>query len=287
MSAIKHAFSVDLEDWCQGIELPMTRWENMEYRLENGLDVILSILDETCIKCTFFCLGWIAKQYPQIIKKLSDEGHEIGSHGFCHEKVYDMTQKTFREEMEMTKKLLEDITGTSVLGHRSPFFSITRKSLWALQVLKEVGFEYDCSISPIETWRYGISSSPDYLYKIKEVDIIEYPVSNFSLFGKKMGVGGAYFRIFPYFYFKKLFQNRSQTGQPGMLYVHPWEYDPEHPVIDFHWRAKLTHYYNLKGMKKRTEKLLRSFSFTTVKDVIETTVSNGKIPEISVKQLER
>lgn len=284
---MRHAFSIDLEDWYQGIELPFAQWHGQEYRLEKGLDVVLELLAGKGVKATFFCLGWIAEAHPAVVRKIFDSGHEIASHGYSHEKIYSLDRNRFAEETRKTKGLLEDITGSEVRGYRAPYFSITRESLWALEVLKESGFKYDCSISPVETWRYGISSSPDHIYNISELDLLEFPVSTFNLMNRKFGVGGAYFRIFPFFFFHKFFENAGRSGKPGMFYAHPWEFDPEHPVIQFHWKATLTHYFNLKNMSRKTEKLLRSFTFTTVSEVIDSFRRENKISNVSLARLSK
>ena len=265
---LKHAFSIDLEDWYQGIELPVEKWTNREHRLEKGLNNILELLNNTNTKATFFCLGWIAKHHANVIKTISNEGHEIASHGYSHDKVYALSPATFREDVRKTKALLEDLSGKKVIGNRSPYFSITRKSLWAIKILYEEGYTYDCSISPVETWRYGISSSPDSIYKFKEFDLIEFPVSTTTFLYKKISIGGAYFRIFPYYIFKKFF---TLADKSKMFYCHPWEYDPQHPSISFDWKAHLTHYFNLKEMEVET--------------VIDEYKKNNNILEISITDL--
>lgn len=279
---MKHAFSIDLEDWYQGIELPREAWKNKEHRLEKGLDVVLELLESSHTRATFFCLGWIGENFRSVIKRISDAGHEIASHGYSHEKIYTLSPDTFREDIRRTKGILEDISGSSVIGNRSPYFSVTRDSLWALPILREEGYRYDSSISPIVTWRYGISNSPRQLYKITDVDLIEYPVSTTTLFGKRIGVGGAYFRIFPYFIFKRAFQS---AVTPQMFYAHPWEFDPKHPSITFDWRARLTHYFNLPSMLPKTKALLSAFSFCSVWDAITHSEKSGGVAEITMKVL--
>jgi polysaccharide deacetylase family protein (PEP-CTERM system associated) len=279
----KHAFSIDLEDWYQGIELTEGKWKNKEHRLEKGLNIILQLLDETSTKATFFSLGWIAKNYGNIIKKIAGEGHEIASHGFSHDKIYNLTPETFRQDIKRTKALLEDVSGQEVLGNRSPFFSITKESLFALDILDSEGFTYDCSISPVQTWRYGIKSSPGNIYKFKELNLIEFPVSTTTFFFKKISIGGAYFRIFPYFVFKKALK---KSKDPKMFYCHPWEYDPYHPSISFDRKARFTHYFNLKSMREKTRKLLNEFSFTKVSTIIAENINNKRVLEISVKNLQ-
>jgi polysaccharide deacetylase family protein (PEP-CTERM system associated) len=280
-----HPFSIDLEDWYHGIELPLSQWARKEDRLYKGMDEIISLLDRNNTKCTFFTLGWIGEHYPELIKQLAAAGHEIASHGYAHEKVYDQTPEQFRLETIKAKDILENVSGQKVRGFRAPFFSINSNSLWALQILKECGFEYDCSISTVKTWRYGISGCPEKIFNIAELNLIEYPVSTFNTLGKKFNVGGAYFRIFPYYFFNKTYTKNSVSKIPTMFYAHPWEYDPNHPVIDFEAKAKFTHYYNLKNMSARTAKLLRSFQFTTVWNVIQQVRASDTLPTESINVL--
>lgn len=282
---IKHPFSLDIEDWYHGIELPFEEWEGKEDRLRKGLDKILELLDSTSTKCTFFVLGWIAERQPRLIRALSEAGHEIASHGYRHDKVYELTPDIFREETGRTKSILEQVSGSEVKGFRAPYFSITAKSLWALEILKECGFTYDCSITPVKTWRYGISGCPDHMFRITELDLIEVPVNTFKLLGKRFNVGGAYFRIFPYSFFSKKYTQSTKEGNPTMFYAHPWEFDDEQPVIDFNLKAKLTHYHNLKGMYRRTQSLLNSFRFTTISEVLQTAKQNQMIADESISLL--
>lgn len=192
-----NAFTVDFEDWYHGIELPYSDWHKYERRIENGFYPVFDALQKHNVKATFFTLGWVAKEYPKLIKELSAAGHELGSHGYSHEKVYNLTHQQFRKEVRDSKKILEDITSTPVICYRAPFFSITSKSLWALEILAEEGYTIDCSISPIKTWRYGISNCPDEIFRIKEANLIEFPVSSFTYLRKRWAIGGAYFRLFP------------------------------------------------------------------------------------------
>lgn len=260
-----HAFTVDVEDWFQGIELPLADWAHKEDRLVYGLDVLLGLLDDMDTKATFFVLGWIAQKYPQVVKALVDAGHEVGSHGLNHQKVYDLSPEQFRQDEFETKARLEDVTGVAVMSYRAPFFSITKQSLWALDVLAQLGYRHDCSISPVVTWRYGISGAPEGIYRLEKSGLVEYTISSWSMLGRQFASGGAYFRVFPPFLTKRPFHTQSS----GMFYVHPWEYDPDHPVVDFEWKARLTHYYNLKAMEKRTQRLLSQFQFGSVKNVID------------------
>lgn len=280
-----NAFSVDLEDWYQGIELPLDSWGKHTGRIREGLDPLLELLDKHGTKGTFFTLGWIGEKYPELIKQIAGAGHELASHGYSHEKVYNLSPEAFRAEISRTKKVLEDISGTSVIAFRAPFFSITNRSLWALDVLREEGYEIDCSISPVKTWRYGISTTPDEIFSIKENGLIEFPVSTFKLLTKKLGIGGAYFRLFPYLLTSNGLKQRFKEGKPSMFYIHPWEYDPHHPVVTMERKAKITHYTRLSKTIPFTDKLLAQFKFNTVSNVVEQYKALRKINEHSIEVL--
>ncbi len=281
-----NAFSIDLEDWYHGIELPYSSWSQYERRLEVGHYKILELLDKYSVKATFFTLGWIADHYPDLIKEITSLGHELGSHSYSHEKVYNQSRDVFRQEIRRTKKTIEDLTGQKVISHRSPFFSITDKSLWALEILAQEGYEIDCSLSRIKTWRYGIDNCPDTIFNISEYDITEFPTTTFQIFNKNLNMGGAYFRIFPYSYTARGIKDRQQSGQYNMFYVHPWEYDPDHPKAKMEWKAKLTHYSRLKKMYPNTEQLFKDFDFGTVSAVIEDFKKQNKsIPHVSIEDL--
>jgi len=280
-----NAFSVDLEDWYQGIELPFESWSKHSDRIRKGVDPLLELLDKHNTKATFFTLGWIGEKYPELIKQISDAGHEMASHGYAHDKVYDLTPATFKEDISKTKKLLEDISGTEVSSYRAPFFSVTNKSLWALDILKEEGYKIDCSISPVKTWRYGISTTPDEIFTIKENGLTEFPVSTFKLLTKNLGIGGAYFRLFPYMLTSNGLKQRAKAGKVNMFYIHPWEYDPHHPVVDMERKAKITHYTRLSKTIPFTDKLLGQFKFDTVSNVVKQYKEQREVNEYSIEIL--
>ncbi len=281
-----NCFTIDFEDWYQGIELPFEKWNEHERRIERGFYKVLELLEKHNSKATFFTLGWIAENYPQLIKEIAAAGHELGSHGYSHEKVYNQSKDEFRKEIRLTKNIIEQITGKEVTTHRSPFFSITSKSLWALDILAEEGYKIDCSISPIKTWRYGISTCPDSIFKITENNLIEFPVSRFSFLRKNWAVGGAYFRIFPYLFTANGMLQRLKNNLPNMFYIHPWEYDPQHPRVKFERKAMLTHYANLKKTYHNTERLLSKFKFETVTNIVKAHEQQGNVKSISIQVLQ-
>ena len=280
-----NAFTVDMEDWYQGIELPLEKWQDYSSRLDIGLHAILELLEKNAVQATFFTLGWVAKKHPDLVKEVADHGHELGSHGFSHEKVYNLSPQAFRGEIRNTKQLLEDLSGRPVVCHRSPFFSITSNNLWALEILRDEGFTIDCSISPVKTWRYGISSCPDEIFSISDVGITEFPVSLFRILNKRWALGGAYFRILPYFFTKRAFKKRIGKRRCTMFYVHPWEYDPRHPVAPMEFKAKTTHYARLKKTATFTAHLLRDFKFDTVTRVVDHYAASHHIRKITTDML--
>lgn len=283
---MKNAFSIDLEDWYQGIELPFSDWQHYEERIEKGTDKVLELLDKHQTKGTFFILGWVAEKYPELVKKIAKEGHEMASHGYSHEKVYDLSPEAFRAEIRRTKKEIEDLSGKEVIAYRAPFFSITSKSLWALEILQEEGYQIDCSISPVKTWRYGISGCPNEIFKIKELDLVEFPVSAFNMLGRKWAIGGAYFRLFPVSLTKHFLSKRQKKADFTMFYIHPWEYDPEHPVVEMEKKAKFTHYINLKKTYNNSDQLLKKYSFDTVANIVANYKAEHVLKEYSLEDLQ-
>ncbi len=283
---IKNAFTVDLEDWYQGIEMPYDSWGSYEKRVEVGMNKLIQLLSDSNTKATFFTLGWIAEKYPKMIKLLADQGHELASHGYSHEKVYNLKPETFREEVRKTKSIIEDLTGTNIVAYRAPFFSITVDSLWALPILREEGHTIDCSISPVKTWRYGISSAPDHIFRIPDVDMIEFPVSTFTLMGKALALGGAYFRLFPYMISQGAYKKRVSKDAFSMFYIHPWEYDEDHPYEEkMERKARFTHYHNLKKTYKNTERLLSQFNFGTVSETITNYTATSQLTDLKLNDL--
>jgi polysaccharide deacetylase family protein (PEP-CTERM system associated) len=271
MKPITNALTIDFEDWYQGLEIPHTEWAGYEDRVVQAGRRLLSILEEAGTRATFFILGYVAEQHPEIVREIAAAGHEIGTHGYSHTLIYRQAPDLFRCEMDRAIKSLEDITGKRVLGHRAPFFSITRDSLWALEVLGELGIRYDSSIFPVLNYRYGIADAPRWPYQVAagQQQLMEFPISTLQVLGRNLPIaGGAYFRIFPYAFTRRAFRSVNGKGHPVVFYVHPWELDPEHPRIRLPRRISLTHYFNLQKTEDRLRRLLRDFSFAPMKEVL-------------------
>ena len=269
---ITNALTIDFEDWYQGLEIPYAEWDAFEDRIEAVGRKLLRILDEEKTTATFFILGYVAEKHPALVKEIEAAGHEIGTHGFSHTLIYTQTPEVFRAEMKRAVGFLENLTGQKVVGHRAPFFSITKDSLWALDVLGELGIRYDSSIFPVVNYRYGIADAPRFPYEIERGGhkFTEFPVSTLKIGNVTVPVaGGAYFRIYPYHLTKQFLKAVNRQNHPFTFYLHPWELDPEHPRVKVPRRiAELTHYFNLGATERRFRKLLRDFRFAPMKTVL-------------------
>jgi polysaccharide deacetylase family protein (PEP-CTERM system associated) len=269
-----NALTIDFEDWYQGLEIPHTEWGRFEERIEPAGRRLLSALAECRTRATFFVLGWIAERHPGLIREIAAAGHEIATHGWSHEFVYRLEPRVFRDELERSMRLLQELSGRPVIGHRAPFFSITRQSLWALDIMAELGIRYDSSIYPVVNYRYGIPGYQRWPHKVgtRGGDLIEFPISTWRLWGRNVPIaGGAYFRIFPYAITRRAFASIHREGHPGVFYLHPWELDPDHPRISLPARVAATHYFNLRGSAGRLRRLLRDFRFAPMREVLDVT----------------
>lgn len=277
MRGVVNAFSVDVEDYFQVAALAsvisMDEWASRELRVERNTGVILDLLAERNIRGTFFVLGWIADRCPALVKRIAAAGHEVASHGYSHQLIYSQTQEVFRQETTRSKHLLEDLTGAPVTGYRAASFSITRQSLWALDVLIDLGFQYDSSVFPIHHDRYGIPDAPPEPHIIRAPSgrgIAEFPMSAATFMGVKVPVsGGGYFRIFPYWLIRAgLKQINEQLQRPFTFYLHPWEVDPGQPRVKVGALSRFRHYTNLDRCEARLRQLLGEFQFSTMHDVL-------------------
>jgi polysaccharide deacetylase family protein (PEP-CTERM system associated) len=278
MSAIVNAFTVDVEDYFQVAALASAidraSWAQRESRVERNTGVLLDLLAARGIHGTFFVLGWIAERHPALIRRIAAAGHEIACHGFSHQLIYEQTPEEFRDETTRSKRTLEDLSGQAVNGYRAASFSITRRSLWALDVLIDLGFKYDSSIFPIRHDRYGIPGAnprPAALTAPSGRTLVEFPMSAASYLGVKVPVsGGGYFRLLPYSVTRSgLRQINEAGGSPFTFYLHPWEVDPDQPRVRVGWFSRFRHYNNLHRCEPRLRRLLQDFRFGTMREVLE------------------
>ncbi|NPA51303.1 MAG: DUF3473 domain-containing protein [Aquificae bacterium] len=272
----------DIEEWFHIIDIPNIKgekhWESLEVRIHKNIDRILELLYIKNQKATFFCLGWIGEKYPEVIKKIDEHGHEIGSHSRLHIPVYQMKPEDFEKDTEYSIKTLEDITGKKIRMYRAPSFSITSKSIWALEILAKLGIEIDASIFPasrshggLETFRY----SKPVLINVNGILLKEFPMNTVKLFGRNMVFsGGGYFRLLPYRLIKFFMKNSSYV----MTYFHPRDFDPYQPVLKgLSLGRKFKSYYGLKNAFSKLEKLITDFEFVDIKTAEKRLKWNTKI----------
>ena len=274
---MKNILTVDVEDYFQVAALSQSirvdQWSSIKPRVEHSTHRLLDLFDEHQVKATHFVLGWVAEKYPELVKEIDRRGHEVASHGFSHQLIYSQTPEVFYEETKRSKDLLENIVGKKVSGYRAASYSITPKSLWALDCLGELGFEYDSSIFPIHHDRYGIPGSPrkpHVLLSPKGFRLVEYPLSTAQFLGQTIPIaGGGYFRLYPYWLSQFFYRRRVKSGEPFVFYIHPWEVDPEQPKVKVSWFSKFRHYNNLDKCYSRLNRLLSEFEFTNMRDELE------------------
>lgn len=267
--------TIDLEEYFQVSGLSdvaqKENWGGFDSRVEDNVSKLTDILGET--KATFFVLGWIAKKFPELVRKISDAGHEIASHGKDHRLINSMTEKEFSADLSDSIKLLEDLTDMPVLGFRAPSFSITEDTFWAFEAMAGLGMKYDSSVFPVKRRRGGIEGTEKKLYKIKtsKGSIIEFPLPVWNFFGKNIPFGGGGFlRMYPYWLTKTITKNINEQGRSAVVYLHPWEIDPLQPRL----KNKLTrngfnHYVGLKTTIKKLQKMLEDFKFTSIRDYLK------------------
>jgi polysaccharide deacetylase family protein (PEP-CTERM system associated) len=268
--------SIDVEDYFHASALqpvaPMDTWDALPSRVVANTHRILDVFDEAGLKSTMFMLGWVAERHPELVRRMTAAGHEIASHGYMHQLTYDLTPEDFREDVRRAKALLEDQSGSEVTGYRAPSYSITERSLWALDVLLEEGYRYDASIFPIRHDRYGIPNAPRHPHVLSRGggSLVEAPPSTVRLGGHNLPIaGGGYFRLLPYAWTSWGVGrvNRSER-KPVIFYLHPWEIDPDQPRLPVGGLSKVRHYTNLAETMPRLKRLIQQFRFAPVRQVL-------------------
>ncbi len=273
-----NAMTVDVEDYFHVAALSSaidrSEWDSIEPRVENNTQRLLRLFNDRGIKATFFFLGWVAERFPGLVREIVSNGHELACHGFSHQLIYRQDQTEFRQETERAKSCLEDVSGVCVRGYRAASYSITRKSLWALDVIRDLGFDYDSSIVPARHDLYGISNAPSAPYRLDLSggrSLTEFPPSTIAIGGTRLPIGGGgYFRIFPY-WFSRWGMDRvnSKQQQPFAFYLHPWEIDPEQPRVKTSLKSRFRHYHNLDQFEPRLQRLISEFRFGTMGEILD------------------
>jgi polysaccharide deacetylase family protein (PEP-CTERM system associated) len=244
----------------------------MESRVERNTDAILDLFDEFAVRSTFFVLGWVAERHPELVRRIAARGHEIASHGYAHRLVYEQIPAAFRDDVRRAKAILEEACGRRVVGYRAPSYSITQRSLWALDVLVEEGYEYDSSIYPIHHDRYGIPGAirHPHCIDLQAGTIVEVPGSTTRAAAINLPIGGGgYFRLLPYWWTRwGIGRVNRLEGRPVVFYLHPWEIDPDQPYLPAGALGRFRHYRNLHRTYDRLRQLLSDFRFDTVERVV-------------------
>jgi polysaccharide deacetylase family protein (PEP-CTERM system associated) len=268
-----NAMTFDVEDYyhVEAFQSVIQRadWGSYEGRVYNSTLKILDILSRYGIKATFFILGWVAEHTPEVVKEIHAAGHEIGSHGYAHQIIYQQTQAEFADDVRRSLEIIEGITGEKVLGFRAPSFSVTKRSLWAIEILQSLGLAYDSSVFPIIHDLYGIPDAPRHPYQIAQ-GFWEFPMTTIRMLGANLPVGGgAYLRVFPYWWTRWGIRRANSDGGPAVVYLHPWELDPGHPKIKTSRINQLRHYINLEKTEDRLVALCRDFRFTSLHGLLD------------------
>lgn len=265
-----NALSIDVEDYFQVSAfapfIERSEWDRIPCRAEANVDRILALLAENHAKATFFTLGWIAERHPGIVRSIVEQGHELASHGYGHQRASDQTPDEFTADIVHAKALLEDIGGVTVRGYRAPSFSINQDNLWALECIRDAGYRYSSSIYPVKRDHYGMPDAPRFAYAALP-DLVEVPPTTVELFHRNWpAAGGGFFRLLPYAMSRWLLQRVNRVdGEPCMFYFHPWEMDPSQPrVPGIDVKTRFRHYVNLNRMEDRLGQLLKDFRWDRV-----------------------
>lgn len=271
----RHFFTVDVEEYFHAAALapwaPMHRWDSFESRVEAQIGRLLELLARHNARGTFFTVGWVAERHPAMIRAIAAAGHELASHTWDHRKVTSQTPAEFRDSIRRTKRVLEDIGGTPVIGFRAPSYSIVRGTEWALDILIEEGHRYDSSLFPVRRPGYGYAGGqrdPHWLER-PAGRVAEIPPATLRVGGATLpAAGGAYFRLLPPVLVRAALRSAEARGASATFYIHPWEYDPDQPRFAVPSLTRLRHYGRLSGVWARLDRLLTEFRFRAIADTL-------------------
>ena len=275
-----NALTIDVEDYFQvnafAKHIRQDQWHTYPLRVDGNTRRVLDMLDSFNIRATFFILGWVAERLPSLTQEIHRRGHEIACHGYSHELVYDIGPERFRSDIRRSKMLLEDQTGERVSGYRAPSYSITGRSLWALDILVEEGFLYDSSIFPVMHDIYGIPDARRFphVLQTESGSLTEFPLTTlpFHFGGREIRLpiaGGGYLRLFPAELIRRgISKINDREQQSAVLYFHPWEIDPDQPRIKAGLKSRFRHYLNLEKTEGKLKHLFDGLGFGTMSGVI-------------------
>ena len=262
----RHVISIDFEEWFQvnsfAERWSVSDWDDLECRLPMQTDILLETFDSADTKATFFIVGWVARRFPELVKRISEAGHEIASHSDEHKPIPDQSPGEFKQDLLRSKEVLEKITGEPVTGYRAPNWSLSEDAEWAIGILEEAGFKYDSSVFPIAL-RQGRKNAPRFPCRF-ESGLWEFPLSTILFMGQRIPVGGGvFFRAEPLWLTRYAIRHYERRSQPFILYLHPWEIDPYHPIVPVGIKKKFIHYHGLSSTLPKLKALLKQYTFTS------------------------
>jgi len=270
---IINAMTIDVEDYFQvsafAPYIARSEWGHRECRVERNVGRLLEILAAHDTKATFFTLGWIAERYPELIRRIVREGHELASHGYGHQRASDLSEAEFFDDISRAKGILEDIGGCAVAGYRAPSFSIGTANLWAFDCLSRAGYRYSSSIYPIRHDHYGMPDAPRFAYRVKP-ELLEVPITTLRVFRRNLpSSGGGYFRLLPYPVSRWMIKRVHEVDQQAAIfYCHPWEFDVGQPrIAGIDAKTRFRHYVNIDRMEDRLAGLLADFKWGRMDDI--------------------
>jgi polysaccharide deacetylase family protein (PEP-CTERM system associated) len=268
-----NALTVDVEDWYHvcgvGATGDASQWDAYESRVSRNTDRVLSLLRAAGARATFFVLGYIAEKEPGLVRAIAREGHEVGTHGHFHRRIFEMSPAEFEEDLARSMDAISAASGGKAVGYRAPEWSIRPHTMWALSILRKRGVLYDSSMVPLH--RMGDRSFPRFpcWLRTEYGDIVEFPLSTVRCFGEGIPfTGGLPLRLTPYFYIVSKIRRLNGVGRPALVYVHPWEFDPAQPRLDLPWSRRFMHYFNLSGAPRKVAALLKHFRFASIREVL-------------------
>jgi polysaccharide deacetylase family protein (PEP-CTERM system associated) len=279
---IRHHFTVDVEEYFQVAAMEpyvlRSSWDSRASRVDIGVMKLLELLSRHDARGTFFTLGWVAKKRPELVRAIVESGHELASHGWGHERVTTLSPAEFRASVRDSKRELEQLSGTPILGYRAPSFSIVRGGEWALDILLEEGYRYDSSLFPVLRSGYGYRGGPRDPYSVTRTPGVlrEFPPTTLGVEPFLVpAAGGAYFRLLPYRLAHMAFVAAERRRVPGTFYIHPWELDPDQPRLPVSWKTRIRHYGGLGRTVPRLHRLLEDFRFQSIADTLHESESRA------------
>jgi polysaccharide deacetylase family protein (PEP-CTERM system associated) len=276
MSRVLNAITIDVEEYFHALNLrpafPASRWDQLPSRVQVGVERFLDLLAQRSLKATFFVLGWVAERHPELVRRIAGLGHELASHGYGHQPVWELDPESFRADLRRGLRVLEDSSGTRVRTYRASNFSITPRTSWAIDILLEEGIEIDSSIMPVRHDRYGYPGCPASPVRIERPagSLLEFPPLTRPFLGTRVAAGGGgYLRLLPMWFHTQAVARMNATGHPAVLYLHPWELDPDQPRGEVGFLGGLRHYSRLAQTGARLALLLDAFAFGTLGEVAQ------------------